>query len=114
MMKPIPLGRWMIRPNNFGLPTLPGVYVLYVDHEPVYVGSAVDVQRRLHEHGVRYGYAKGSIHTRTWGAISGSAYHWKVKLSVRYGDWAMQELRLIRRLRPRLNARSTKTLRRVA
>lgn len=97
-------GRWGVfdpmRP--FLLPTSPAVYVIFFDREPVYVGQTNNLRVRFQRHQIRYGYAR-NIRT-AWGEISDEiAVAGKAKLSKRYGDWAMWELRLIKKLRPRLN-----------
>jgi excinuclease UvrABC nuclease subunit len=85
-----------------GLPPQPGVYVIFFDREPVYVGQSNNLRVRFARHAFRYGYAK-NIHT-PWGAIDDSIkVTCRYRLSRRYGDWAMWELRLIKTLQPRLN-----------
>jgi hypothetical protein len=85
-----------------GLPQLPAVYAIYFDGELVYIGQTSNLRGRFKSHNVRHGYAR-NFHT-PWGSLPGTAaITAKAKPSRRYGDWAMIELRLIRRLRPRLN-----------
>ncbi len=70
----------------------PACYVVYSKGRHVYVGSAIHLRRRM-------------------GAHTSSSSPWcnmpdltvKYRPSVKYGDWAMVELRLIRRLLPELN-----------
>ncbi len=104
-------GRWTkfdplsLRP----IPAKPGVYVFIINGEVVYVGQTANLRLRIANHKIRYGYAR-NVYT-PWGQ-----YHdWskivcKVKISKRYGDWAMWELRLIKRLRPTFNIRSTRAV----
>ncbi|MNL72991.1 hypothetical protein D3C87_1983930 [compost metagenome] len=62
----------------------------------VYVGQTTNLRSRLSSHQIRLTYTR-SIHTK-WGFCK--ALHIKVSPSRRHGDWAMRELRLIKRLRP--------------
>ncbi|MCA3064722.1 GIY-YIG nuclease family protein [Aquidulcibacter sp.] len=102
-----------IRPNRWHLfelltmdspllPTCAGVYVVYFDDELVYVGSSNNVRKRLHEHKFKYGYANNF--RSSWGVATESTRVFvKVKPSSRVGQWAMDEIRLINRLRPKGN-----------
>jgi len=84
------------------LPKAAGVYVIYFDGRPVYVGQSFSVAGRIPGHRFRYGYAR-NIYT-PWGVIPDSInVTVKVKLSRRLGDWAMWEIRLIARLQPEFN-----------
>lgn len=84
------------------LPRCPGVYAIYFDDELVYVGQSNDVGARLIRHRIQYGYAR-NIHT-PWGSIPDTVnVTAKVKRSRVLGDWAMWEIRLICRLKPRFN-----------
>lgn len=76
-------GRWLqFDPfNGWGLPAAPGVYVYFMD------GAALANSQRT-----------------PWGIVGPAVLiTGKLKVSRRYGDWAMQELRLIRALSPRFN-----------
>jgi hypothetical protein len=96
-------GRW----EAYGLPSrsLPrfaGVYVVQIDGLSVYVGSSVDIANRFCEHAFRPGYRKNVI--TPWGDFPDSTpLTLKVRRSRRVGDWAMWEIRLIKRLRPEFN-----------
>lgn len=70
-------------------PTTPGVYAFYENGKVVYVGSSVNVSRRIRQHLLSYERFRH--------------YAMKVRPSRRYGDWLMIELRLIKRLNPLLN-----------
>jgi excinuclease UvrABC nuclease subunit len=86
----------------WALPRAAGVYAIFFDGELVYVGQSSDLGARLVRHRFQYGYAK-NIHT-PWGSFPDSIkLTAKVKLSRVVGDWAMWEIRLIRRLKPRFN-----------
>lgn len=91
------------RPQQFwprqGRPTVPrvgaGVYAIYFDGDLVYIGSGVNLQGRITAH---EWFLRHSIDWQTPGRVV-----IKFRRSRRYGDWAMIELRLLRRLSPRLN-----------
>jgi hypothetical protein len=84
----------------FLIPDLPGVYAVYCDDQLIYIGQAANVRKRIASHGIDLErYSCG--YTTPWGHFDRCVI--KVRSSDRYGDWAMHELRLIRRLRPREN-----------
>ena len=83
-------------------PAKPGVYAIYFDDEVVYIGQSNNLLARLTRHQIRYGYAR-NIRT-PWGDLPDSVrVHCKYRISRRLGDWAMWEIRLIHRLKPRFN-----------
>lgn len=85
-----------------GVANQPCVYCVKIDGIVVYVGSTRRFRSRFYEHKFRYGYWKNII--LPWCDISlGQELSVKIKKSVRYGDWAMDEIRLIRKLRPVFN-----------
>lgn len=97
-------GRWIeFDPAaNSILPRSPGVYVIMFDGVAVYVGQSIDLRDRLKQHAIRYGY--GTQYFTPWGRVPYAVkITGKYKLSVRYGDWAMWEIRLINRLSPKFN-----------
>jgi hypothetical protein len=100
-------GRWAaydLMDGRTRLPRFAGAYALYIDGRLVYVGQSCDIANRFSEHAIRLGYAK-NIHT-PWGTFPDTtAIVLKVKRSRVLGDWAMWEIRLIRRLRPQFNDR---------
>jgi hypothetical protein len=85
-------GPWDFQP-------IPGVYVVYLDGQVAYVGQSTNVQKRICSYNFRYGYTT-AIFT-PWGQSHGLKV--KVQYSRKYGDWAMKELRLIKRLQPPMN-----------
>lgn len=95
------MSRWSTYDCIPVLPRAPGVYAIYLDGRLAYIGQTVDLRNRLAEHRLRDGYAK-NVHTE-WGTFKTLVL--KISLSRGYGDWAMRELRLIRRLRPWANRR---------
>lgn len=84
------------------LPRTAGVYAIYFERELVYIGQTWDIGSRLAEHAIRFGYGRNII--TPWGDLPDhTRIMIKVKRSRRLGDWAMDEIRLIQRLRPRFN-----------
>lgn len=76
-----------VRYNFKGIPTLPGVYAFSLHGQIVYIGSAVNLRKRISAH----------VNSRRWvGGIS-------VRVAVTLHDWRGRERRLIERLRPRSN-----------
>lgn len=76
------------------IPEWPCCYVIFVDYSLVYVGQTTNLKYRMWAH-----FAKGSLRGTDRGRIE-----IKAKLGRRYGSWAMDELRLLERLKPRWNA----------
>jgi hypothetical protein len=70
-----------------------GCYVLYLDELLAYVGQSSNLQWRIaiHEKNLRE-------------HLDGRRLTVKIRYSRKYGDWAMVELRLIRRLKPPYNS----------
>jgi excinuclease UvrABC nuclease subunit len=84
------------------IPAAAGVYVIYFGEEIVYIGQSNNMRARFARHNVRYGYWREII--TPWGEISADiSVTAKIRISRRYGDWAMWELRLIHRLKPKFN-----------
>jgi excinuclease UvrABC nuclease subunit len=80
----------------------PCVYCVKINGAVVYVGSTRRFRTRFYEHRIRCGYAKNII--LPWGEVNHDAeLSVKVSFSKKYGDWAMRELRLIKRLEPKFN-----------
>lgn len=83
----------------------PGVYAIYIDGVLVYIGSTNNIKSRMCQHQICLARYSNSVVT-PWG------YFTDVKIKIRrsqcFGDWAMIELRLIRKLRPRFNYRGVK------
>jgi excinuclease UvrABC nuclease subunit len=92
-------------PDN--VPPVACCYCVYLGGQLAYVGQAVNLHVRMHEHLSIPGYS--SIIRTTWGDFADVTV--KYKPSLRYGEWAMDEARLIHRLRPKFNR---KLYRRVA
>lgn len=76
----------------------PCCYAIYLDGRLSYVGQTQNLRTRLK--GYNFHRVCRSIQT-PWGRYKSVVI--KYRSSVRYGDWAMVELRLIRRLQPQFN-----------
>lgn len=96
--------RYELFAGRASLPRFAGVYAIYFDDRLVYIGSSVDIANRFSEHKIRYGYGKNII-TPWCDVPAETSIVLKVKRSIRRGDWAMWEIRLIQRLRPECNRR---------
>lgn len=92
--------KWTAYDAPSDVPTDPGCYAVYLNGDLVYVGQSMNVRRRLREKN-RFMPSRYSANFETpWGM---GRLKIKVRSSVKYGDWAMVELRLLRRLKPRGN-----------
>jgi len=101
--------------NNFEswqtIPSSPGCYVVYGDGQVIYVGESTDLRRRIvSNHEIRFARYTNFIES-PWGKFTD--LYVKVRESVRYGDWAMIELRLIKRLQPPHNCKGSTRPRRI-
>ena len=85
--------------KNLFFPTKPACYVFYLDGKPSYVGQASNLHKRILNHNIRLGW--GSSWITPWGCFKNVFV--KVRFSDKYGDWAMREMRLIKKLRPKFN-----------
>ena len=98
-------GKWITLNGVDGsfAPALPGVYVILFNREAVYIGQTNNLRLRLMRHNIRYGYAR-NVHT-PWGSFPDDVgIKCKIKLSRKLGDWAMWEIRLLHKLKPRFNS----------
>lgn len=102
------LGRWFGFDPIYldGVPAAAGVYVIFIDGVAVYVGQSANIRGRLQQHRFNWGY-DGEIKTPWASYESDRKLTGRAKISRRFGDWAMWELRLIRRLRPAFNGTFT-------
>lgn len=73
-----------------------GVYVVYCGGKLLYIGQSANVNKRILSYRFRAPWSE-NIFT-PWGQFKSVVI--KVSYGKRYGDWAMRELRLIRRLKP--------------
>jgi hypothetical protein len=81
----------------WALPEVPAVYVICVNGRAMYVGQTINLFRRFNAYRMRAAFGVGAL--TPWGQVEGDL-SLKFSRSRRFGDWAMRELRLIRRLRP--------------
>ena len=89
-------------PEKAALPNTPCVYAVYFDNDLVYIGQTNSLSNRFSGHAFRYSYGKTII--TPWNEIPNDVMiDIKAKFSERIGDWAMWEIRLIRRLKPLFN-----------
>lgn len=89
--------RWVkYNPLEDRIESGPGCYVFYLDGQLTYIGQSADVKKRIASYRLRYGYNNCVL--TPWG--DAFTVHVKIRYSLRYGDWAMRELRLIKRLQP--------------
>jgi hypothetical protein len=70
--------------RRWNLPNWPGVYAFYIDGRLIYIGSALNLRKRIAAH----------VNSRRW--VAGIA----VKIAVTPRGWRERERRLIDRLRP--------------
>jgi predicted GIY-YIG superfamily endonuclease len=87
-------GNWTVYPDA------PACYVVYSRGTLVYVGMAFNLRNRMSSH-----HSGGSS---GWCNLPNLVV--KYRPSRKYGDWAMVELRLIKRLRPPCNAQHCGTI----
>lgn len=100
-------GRWESTTEPENLPAIPACYVVYLDGALAYVGSSQNLAGRFNYgggHHVRWAHYSNTRET-PWGRYREVTV--KFRPSVKFGDWAMVELRLIRRLQPPHNCRGS-------
>ena len=91
-------------------PAAPGCYAIYLDGTLVYIGQSTNVAKRILSYRLNYSWG-GSVVT-PWGYCEDLFI--KYRPSLRYGDWAMVELRLIKRIQPVFNCVGSVKKRRAA
>lgn len=74
---------------NERLPEWPCCYAVYLDNELIYIGQTENLLSRFRQHRSK----------KEWFDYGGRILL-KVKLPRKYGQWAMDEIRLLKRLRP--------------
>ena len=101
-------GRWQVW--NFcrypfeELPLCGGCYAIYLGGVLSYIGSSVCLRNRVAHYGIELSI-DGQEKITPWGRFDDVTV--KYRPTRKYGDWAMVELRLIRRLKPPLNKLGT-------
>lgn len=95
-------GTWVTvsNPMHADFPPVACCYVFIFDNKWVYVGSTMNLKLRMRGYKLDFNY--DSYVVTPWGTAK--SFVLKYKPSVWHGDWAMHELRLIKKLQPRLNA----------
>lgn len=81
----------------------PGVYVIYGDWLPIYIGSSSRVAARIAAHAIS---RSGCSISTPWGTFGVVVV--KVRYSRRFADWLTREARLINRLQPPGNIAGTR------
>lgn len=96
------MSRWITGDPTlyWNLPAVPAVYAVVLNGRVKYVGECINLFRRFNAYRMREGFGGGTF--TPWGQFKGSLIL-KYSPSRRFGDWAMRELRLIRKLRPEWN-----------
>lgn len=93
------------------IPDAPGCYAVYRDDQLVYIGSACNLRARFKTYRmvpVRPHRRESRClweHNTPFGPLESLTI--KLRLSTRFGDWLMRELRLISRLNPPQNIANT-------
>jgi excinuclease UvrABC nuclease subunit len=96
------MSRWTDRDyagTDWNFPPIAGCYVFYCDGKAFYVGQTRSLFKRISSYKIRFSYGSGII--TPWGVFM--SVRVKYSVSRKYGDWAMRELRLIRRIQPEGN-----------
>lgn len=87
------------------LPEVPACYAVYLNGQLAYIGQTGNLYKRFASYKIRFSWGASII--TPWG--NHETVEVKFRPSIKYGDWAMIELRLIKRLQPPQNcAGSTK------
>lgn len=99
--------------GNCNPPALAACYAIFGDGELLYVGSTECLAARTRGHKIQFqqviraadggGATRLNVVSTPWGDFKNVTI--KYRPAVKFGDWAMVELRLIRRLQPRGNTR---------
>lgn len=94
--------RWLSFDGGWPMfaPDSPACYAIYLDGVLSYIGQTASLRKRLAGHKIDLCRYSEHINS-TWGQFDKITI--KAHFGVKFGDWAMRELRLIRRLQPPLN-----------
>jgi excinuclease UvrABC nuclease subunit len=92
---------WRVLPIGRRPPRAGGVYAFFIDGALAYIGQSANLEARLRHYQARHDYGDGFF--SKWGSHKHLVI--KIKIGRRFGEWAMREQRLIRRLSPPLNQR---------
>jgi hypothetical protein len=99
------LGNWVtvhdpLEPGVF--PSIAACYVVILNGTFMYIGSTESLRMRFLGHSIDW-HPYDANYLTPWGSADSVVV--KYRPTRKYGDWAMVELRLIRRLQPVLNVR---------
>ena len=96
------------------IPKNPGVYCIYFQniqmlksgkkHKIIYIGSSSKIRYRLEFYGFQLMYSNWSYKSK----FGIGNFFIKYKISKKYGDWLMDEVRLIRKIQPKFNKQRLK------
>lgn len=100
---------WTTEQPTMPFPSIPACYVVFLNGQVGYIGQTVNLSSRMRNYQFRSGY--GDNETISTFGFHSNCYV-KYRITRRFGDWAMVELRLIRRLHPELNCLGGRKLRR--
>jgi excinuclease UvrABC nuclease subunit len=92
-------GRW-IEITLDRIPAIGGTYAIFRGAQLLYIGSAHNIRARLQDHG--FASRRGKLITK-FGHVQGIRI--KVAVELRFGLWLTRESRLIKRLKPPMNAK---------
>lgn len=81
----------------------PGCYVIYGDGKLLYIGQSINVRNRIKTYDIHYARDFKICFTLKGRDLKFNTFAIKVCYSKKVGDWAMQEIRLINRLKPEYN-----------
>ena len=95
--------RWQ-HTSTDAAPASPGCYAVLARGRVLYLGSAVNIRKRLQDHGLGCRWSRRRC---PWGELS--SIELRTCGSRRFGDWLAREARLIRRLRPPGNSKHART-----
>src|SRR5258706_8686022 len=98
----LPPSKWWLADDLRDLPAVGACYVAYSGDRVMYVGSSGNLRIRMFEH-LTGGESARYFKTPHWMNVPDVKV--KCKLSNKYGEWRMLELRLIKRLKPPYNTK---------
>lgn len=86
------------------IPKVPACYAIFLDGELAYVGSSDNLRARMTAHKIA-GHTMSECAWTPWGLYR--SVELRFSRARRRGDWLMREYRLIKRLNPPMNIRTT-------
>lgn len=91
--------KWQFDTHYRPLPKSPACYVVYLNGNLSYIGQTSNLFKRFAQYNIRFGFGRDII--TPWGSVE--SVDIKYRPTRKYGDWAMIELRLIKKLQPSQN-----------